>query len=285
MPRASQLETPLVLGLGVVTISFAAILIKLTNAPSLVVAAWRMAIATTMLLPFALLKKPPLPRRGRALAALAGVFLAFHFALWIESLRHTTVASSVVLVTTNPIFVGIFSALFGERPSRELWQGIVLSVIGGVLIGWGDFALGGRALLGDALALLGAVAASAYLLAGRRMRLHGELLPYVALAYGTSALLLLVGTLALPAPKLPGGIDWLWVALLALGPQLLGHTSLNWALRRIPASAVAVAILGEPVGAALWAYLVFGERIEALQGVGMALVLLGIARAMRAVRL
>lgn len=273
------------LGLGVLTLSWAAILIRFTSSPSLAVAAGRMALSALALVPLAFAGRPRLSRSGWGLAALAGAFLALHFALWTESLRLTTVASSVALVTTNPIFVGLLSwALLRERPSAALWQGILLSVAGGLLIGWGDFAVGGSALLGDALALLGAVAASAYLLIGRRAREEGALLPYVALAYGVAAVLLLAvagGSGAFP----PLGIDWPWIGLLAAGPQLLGHTSVNWALRRFPASAVAVAILGEPVGATLWAYLVFGEAPSPLQGVGVALVLLGIVRALRGVRL
>ena len=285
MSPLPRVATPAVLALGVIAVSFGAILIRLTQAPSLVIAAWRMILATAVLLPFGWAKGRRLTGRGLGLSLLAGLFLAFHFGLWIESLRHTTVASSVVLVDTNPIFVGLFSLLLGERPTATLWQGIVLSVLGGVLIGWGDFALGGAALLGDFLALLGAIAASAYLLVGRRVRHHGELIPYVSTAYGVAAALLFLGLSAFPGPMVPKGVDWLWISLLALGPQLLGHTSFNWALRRLPASAVAVVTLGEPVGAALWAYLVFGEGIGPVQGVGMLLVLAGIARALSAVRL
>ncbi|MGC9529560.1 MAG: DMT family transporter [Candidatus Bipolaricaulaceae bacterium] len=278
-------RTGLVLLIGVVAVSFGAILIRLTTAPSLVVAAWRMALASAVLIPWGVARWGGFTVRGLRLSLLAGVFLAFHFAFWIESLQHATVASSVVLVNTNPLFVGLLSLLLGEAPSGALWQGIVLSVCGGVLIGWGDFALGGTALWGDLLALLGAVMASGYLLVGRRMRSHGGLLPYVTAAYSTAAVLLLAATAFLPGARLPAGGNWGWIVLLALGPQLLGHTSVNLALRSLPASAVAVAILGEPVGSALWAYLVFGEGIGPLQGAGMALVLVGIARTLRAVQL
>lgn len=275
----------LLLAAGVVSLSWAAILIRFTSAPAVTVAAWRMALSAAILLPLWGLRRAPFSRRGLGLALLAGAFLGLHFVLWMESLRHTTVASSVALVTTNPIFVGILSILvLGERPSRPLWQGIGLSVAGGVLIGWGDFALGGQAVLGDALALFGAVAASAYLLIGRRVRSEGSLLPYVAVAYGTAAVFLLGGAAASGRP-LPPGCEWVWIGLMAVGPQLLGHTSVNWALRHFPASAVAVAILGEPVGATLWAYLVFGEAPGIAQGIGIALVLAGIGRALRGVRM
>jgi len=281
----ASVRTALILAVGVGSLSWAAILIRLTSAPAVTVAAWRMVLASVVLVPIVGLNRHPLSRSGLRLAIAAGAFLALHFVLWIESLRHTTVASSVTLVTTNPIFVGILSAVvLGERPSRALWQGIGLSVAGGLLLGWGDVALGGAALWGNALALLGAVAASAYLLLGRRAR--GEnLLPYVALTYGTAAAILLVGATAAGrgAPLPPSG-DWLWLGLMAAGPQLLGHTSVNWALRRLPASAVAVAILGEPVGATLWAYLVLGERPGIVQGLGIVLVLVGIVRALRGAR-
>jgi len=281
---SSSTRTGLGLGAGVVFLSWAAILIRLTSAPAVTVAAWRMALSVAVLIPFIGLKWRSLSTRGLRMALVAGGFLALHFVFWIESLRHTTVASSVALVTTNPIFVGLLSAaLLGERPSRALWQGIGLSVAGGFLIGWGDFALGGEALLGDALALLGAVAASAYLLLGRRAR-SVDLLPYIGVAYGTAAVLLLVGA-TVGGVLLPARGDWVWIGLMAAGPQLLGHTSVNWALRRFPASAVAVGILGEPVGATLWAYMVFGEVPGAVQGVGIVLVLLGIVRALRGAKL
>jgi len=274
----------LVLALGVVSLSWAAILIRLTAAPAVTVAAWRMALSAAVVLTLLGARRTRLPPRGMGFAVVAGAFLALHFVLWIESLRHTTVASSVALVTTNPIFVGLLSAVvLAERPSRVLWQGIGLSVMGGLLIGWGDFAVGGTALLGDVLALLGAVAASAYLLIGRRARSEGSFLPYVGVAYGTAAVLLLAGAAA-TGQFVPAGGEWLWIALMALGPQLLGHTSVNWALRRFSASAVAVAILGEPVGATLWAYAVFGEVPGPTQGIGIALVLLGIVRALRGPR-
>ena len=270
---------------GVLAVSFSAILIRLIHAPSLLIAAWRLTIAAALLGPWALGRGERPPARGVSLALLSGLFLALHFSLWIESLRHTTVASSVVLVTTNPIFVGLASLLFGEAPSAALWQGIALATAGGALVGWGDFALGGEALVGDALALGGALMESAYLLVGRLARNWGGLLPYVAISYGTAAGLLLSVLAASPGPFLPRAEDWVWIALLALGPQLLGHTSFNRALRSLPASLVAVAIVGEPVGAAIWAYLVFGEVIRPLQGVGIVLILVGIVRSIRSVRL
>lgn len=280
MSHFPRLVTPAVLAAGLIAVSFGAILIRLSQSPSLVIAAWRMIIASAILLPFGGVRAGRLAGKGVGLSLLAGLFLALHFGFWIESLQHTTVASSVVLVDTNPIFVAIFSLFLGERPSARLWQAITLSVVGGGLIGWGDFALGGEALIGDSLALLGAMMASGYLLVGRVARKHVCLLPYVTTTYAAAACLLLLGVALSPVPVLPRGMDWLWISLLALGPQLMGHTSYNWALRRLPASAVAVVTLGEPVGATLLAYLMFGEGIGPVQGLGMMLVLAGIARAL-----
>lgn len=277
--RPSRGETLGGLSLGLICISFGAILIRLTSSPAVTVAAWRVAIAGALLLPLFLAGRPPVGKRDLVLSSLSGFFLSLHFASWIASLRYTTVASSVVLVSTNPLFVGLFSIPFGERPSRALWEGIALSTAGAVFIGWGDFAVGGKALWGDVLALLGAMMASAYLLVGRRVRRRLGLLSYITLAYGTAGIMLLAFLGAfLRDSFLPEGGDWTWLFLLALGPQLLGHTSLNWALRFLSATAVALVTLGEPVLSALWAYLLFREGIDPLQGAGFGLVLLGIAR-------
>lgn len=271
----------LVLGVGVVALSWAAPLIRFTQGPAVTVAAWRLLLAAAALSALGAKAWPGMPWR---LPLAAGAFLALHFALWIQSLRLTSVASSVALVCTNPVFVGLFSLALGERPGWPLWLGIGLSVGGSVLIAWGDFRVGGPALLGDLLAILGAMAASAYLLLGRRARTKTTLFPYVSLAYLFAGLLLLGVALGLGMP-LPPQEDWLWLVLLALFPQALGHTTVNWALRHLPASAVAVAILGEPVGAALWAFLLFQEGISLLKGLGIALVLGGIFWTLRAVRL
>lgn len=267
----------LALFLGVGAVSWGGPLIRLTSAPALTVAAWRMILSAAVFLPFGLRSWRG---KGARLAIFAGAFLAAHFAFWIQSLRLTSVASSVVLVNTNPLFVGLFSWLLGEAPGRPFWIGVAVSLAGTALIGLGDFSLSSKALWGDALALLGAMAASGYLLLGRKARKTLPLIPYVSLTYLAAALFLWPATLALGTP-LPPRPDWPWIALIALVPQVLGHTMVNWALGRFPAFAVAVSILGEPVGAGLWAFLLFGESPNPLQGVGMALVLLGILLSLR----
>lgn len=267
---------------GIGAISCAAVLVRLADAPILVVAAYRLVIASAVLVPVSfcnsrhelvsLLTKAP----GIVLAA--GTFLALHFALWIASLSYTTVASSVVLVTANPLFVALASYfLFGERLRPWTFAGIGIGVVGTVLIGRAAWVSGDSALLGNGLALAAALAMAAYLLIGRRLRPTTALLPYSAAVFGVSALLLLgvVGILRLPVVGYDGR-TYLAMVFLALVPQLVGHVTINWALRFLPATMITIAILGEPVGASVLALLVLGEVPQMLEVVGGALVLGGI---------
>lgn len=267
-----------VLVLGVLAISWGGPLVRFTSAPALTVAAWRMGIAAFLLLP---LGGKGWWRKDALYAGVAGLFLAAHFAFWIQSLRLTSVASSVVLVNTNPLFVGLFSWVLGERAPKAFWLGVGLALLGVGLIGLGDLRLGEEALWGDFLALLGAVAASGYLLLGRQAREKIPFIPYVSLTYFVAAFCLFPLAFAFGQVLPPEG-DWIWLFLLGLVPQVLGHTSVNWALRRFPASAVAISILGEPIGASLWAFLLFGERIGTVQGIGIVLLLFGIFWGLRA---
>jgi drug/metabolite transporter (DMT)-like permease len=269
-------------------ISFASILIKLADAPALIIAAYRLGIAGLLLTPFALSRKRgqlrALSSRDLGLSLLSGAFLSLHFLAWISSLQYTSVASSVVLVATNPIFVGLGSVwILKERLHPLLVWGILLSVAGGALIGSEDLRLGGMALYGDLLALLGAITHSGYLLVGQRVRRKTDTLTYIWLVYGMAALILLAAVLGTRVP-LTGYSAWtvLMIVLLALGPQLIGHTSYNWALRYVSAATVAVVILGEPVGATLLAYWILGEGITPQKVLGGALVLAGIYLAVRA---
>lgn len=285
----------LVLGVGVAVVSFAAILIRYAHADgasSLTIAAVRLGLAALVLAPFALLKSGAeirrLRRRELALCALSGGFLALHFWSWITSLEYTSIASSTALVTTNPIWVGLVSALLlRERPGGAAIAGIALTIAGSLLIFSADagmpHASSGKApLLGNVLALVGALAASGYLLVGRALRARVSLLAYVWLAYAIAAVLLWIGLLASGASLrgLPASA-WGFMALLAIGPQLIGHTAFNWALRRLTATFVAVSILGEPIGSALLAVFLFGETFGALQLAGFLILLAGIFIAAR----
>ena len=277
----------LVLALGVMSVSFAAIFVRLADAPPLVIAAYRLCLASLIIDPVTWMRSRDelrrLTRRDILLALLAGVFLALHFALWIASLSYTTVASSVFLVTTSPIFVAIASyVLFRERLSRETMLGIGVSLIGAVIVGYGDWGLGPRPLLGNLLAFLGALAVAGYFLIGRRLRRDTGLLTYISLVYSSAALVLLVSALTF-GYSLRGYsmTTYAMLALLALVPQLLGHSSLNWSLRFMPATMVTVAVLGEPVGATILAFVILDEVPTVIEIGGGILILAGIFVAFR----
>lgn len=277
----------LVLTFAVGVISTAAILIVLADAPPLAIAAYRLTLASIILLPFAWrsgwteIKK--LSKQDWGLSLLSGLFLALHFWTWVSSLKYTSVASSVMLVTTNPIFVGLGSHfLLRERLTRLVVLGIVLSVAGGVLIGVGDLRAGQNELLGDLMALAGALCSSAYFLIGRRARQATSLLNYIAIVYGMAALILILLALAAGVP--------LWgystatyglLIALAVGPQLIGHTSVNWALRYLSAPTVALFILGEPIGSTILAYFILAQGLTWFKVLGGAFIIAGIYLATR----
>jgi drug/metabolite transporter (DMT)-like permease len=279
----------LVLTIGILAVSTASIFIRYAQdaAPSLVIAAWRLGLAGVVLTPIALTLRRhelrQLTRRDLALALLAGLFLALHFAAWITSLEYTSVASSVVLVTTTPLWVSLASPLLlRERVSREAWVGMGVALAGGIVIGLSDADNAGGAaknlLLGDFLALFGAWMAACYVVIGRRVRAKVSLIGYTFVVYGMAALGLI--GLMLAAGQSPVGYPpqtYLWFLLLALIPQLLGHSSFNWALRYLSASFTATALLGEPVGSIILAYFLLGEAPAAIQLGGAALILVGIA--------
>jgi len=278
-----------VLLLGVLAVSTASIFIRYAQAgaPSLTIAAGRLALAALLLAPVALARhRGALARLGArrlGLALLAGAFLAAHFALWITSLEHTTVASSVVLVTTTPLWVGLLAPFFLREPlTRRLALGILLALAGGVVVGLADAGGGiaaprGGAVLGDLMALAGAWMMAGNLMVGRRLRGGLGLVPYVSLVYGAAAVILLA-LMAAAGQSFLGlsPATCLWIALLALVPQLLGHTSFNWALRYLPASLVAVALLGEPVGSSALAFVLLDELPGPVTLGGAALILAGI---------
>ncbi len=287
------------LALGVLVVSTAALLIRLAidaGAHPLAIAAARLTLASMVVVPMALVRQRPslasLRVRDWQTAALAGSLLAVHFATWIASLQFTSVASSVALVTTNPIWVGLAAWLvLREPPARGTLVGIALGIAGTGLIIANDLVQTGAApagrdpMLGNALALSGALAISGYLLVGRRLNLKLPLLAYVAIVYGAAALAMnLIAMLAGQwLDRIPLAA-WLPIIGLALGPQLAGHTLINASLRHLSPTFVALAILGEPVGSAILAWLLLGEAVAPLQLFGFSVLLAGIVVAARAER-
>lgn len=276
------------LATGIVAVSFASIFIRLAEAPSLVIAACRLTIASLILAPAALIRAKEelrtLTRGDLQLALLSGLFLGLHFATWISSLEYTSVASSVVFVSTSPIFVGLAShSLLKERVSPQMFLGIAVSMLGGMIIGYGDLGLGARELFGDLLAIAGAVMVSGYFLVGRRLRRQLSLLSYIFLVYATAAGFLVALCLLTGHPF--SGYSrqtYLMFFLLAVVPQIIGHSSFNWALAYLPATFVGVSTLGEPVGSTILAYFILSEIPTLTKIGGGVLILAGIYVSSRA---
>lgn len=249
------------LAVAVLAISWSGPLVRFTDAPALAVAAWRLTLSVAFIGAVLLYRREPMPRLSRRdwlLAVGAGVFLAAHFWSWIASIDLTTVSSSVVLVSTQPVWVAMLSGIvLGEAATRRQWAGILVAVGGAVVIAWGDFALGRDAIIGDLLAVAGALFVSIYYVIGRRLRRQVDLWWYIGIIYGIAAAVLVVAALAMPGVALTGygRPDWLVFLALAAGPMMLGHTLVNYALRYVRAYVANLAILGEPIGATLIAWL------------------------------
>jgi drug/metabolite transporter (DMT)-like permease len=281
-PTTSQLT--LVLSAGILAVSLSAIFIRLADAPGVVVALYRMLLASLLLAPLSAraLRTTPLNAQTFRYAGLAGVFLGLHFATWITSLSYTTVAASTTLVATTPIWVALFAWIFLKLPPPlTVLLGVLLAVLGAALIGFGDLSSdASRApLIGYTLALAGAVSAAAYLLLGRSAQRQGlGLQAYIGVAYGVAAAVLL------PLPLLFGlsytaysVTTFGWILGLALVPQLIGHTAYNYAMKHLDPTLVATAILLEPVGASLLALAIFGEVPTWLTLIGALILLSGVA--------
>ena len=271
------------LAAAMIAVSFGAILIRFSSEASpLAIAAWRLSLAALILAPAALLRRGQIrcpTRRETAWSALSGLALALHFILWIASLQATTVARSVLFVSTHPLFVAAGSVLlFRERLSRRLLLGGVLALAGGALImGLGGLDAGNATLRGDLLALGGGAAAGVYLMIGQRIRRTLPWIDYAGMSYSVGAGIVLASAAITGAPLVGFSMPtYGFLVLLALVPQLIGHTTFNWALEHLSASRVSVLILGEPVGAAILAFLFFGETITWLNGIGAAIILVGI---------
>jgi drug/metabolite transporter (DMT)-like permease len=284
-------RAPVVLGLALLGVSFSGPLVRLSAAHPLAIAAWRLAFALAVIAVALVVsgewrqwRRLSGPELGIGVGA--GTMLAFHFWSWNASVALTSVAASVVLVNTQPVIVALLSVVWlREAPSRRQWIGIAVAMVGALVVAAPDLlaaepaAAHPRALLGDLLALVGAVTAAIYFVAGRRLRGTLDLWSYVGLVYGSCLVALLALAALTHAPLTPQPPRELAIfAALALGPMLLGHTGLNWALKRSPAYVVNLTLLGEPVGATLIAAFLPGIReVPApMTFVGGAIVLVGI---------
>ena len=277
-----------ILFIGVLAASCAAIFIRfaqLDGMSSPVIAAGRLTLSALLLTPFALMRHradlASLQRRDLLLACAAGFFLAVHFASWIASLEYTSVLISVVFVSTGPLWVALLEWLFFKAHfGRLVLFGLGLAFIGGLVLGisgGGDTGSGQQPVLGGGLALLGAVTVALYLLIGRHVRAKLPLLPYIWIVYGFAALFLiaLVITGGHPVTGFSPS-SYLWLIVLALVPQLVGHTSFNYALRYLPATFISIAGQTEPIGSAILAMIIFSELPTPLQFGGSAAIIVGV---------
>ncbi|HVF52891.1 MAG TPA: DMT family transporter [Actinomycetota bacterium] len=266
-----------VLALGVVTASVSAILIRYAHgADPLALSFWRCAAGAAVLAPFALPRLRSLRPRDLVVPVWTGLFLALHFATWISSIELTTVAASVLLVSTTPVFVAIAARyLLGERLRRIAWAGILLATCGAAIVGGGG--LEGSSLTGNLLAIAGAVFGGGYFLGGQQARATMGILEFAVITYAAAAIFLIPGCLLLGA-ELSGypGDTWLVIAALVAGPQLLGHTLINLALSDIDATTVSVAVMAEPVIATALAFVLLSETPGLLVYPGGVAILIGI---------
>ena len=299
MPEGrARVVLPLALIAAILAVSTSSIFIRFAqeNAPSLVIAALRLTFAAVLLAPIAFTRHRDelrqLTRADMILGLASGLFLAIHFGTWISSLEFTTVASSVVFVSTGPLWVALLSpALLNERLKRAAILGLALAFLGGAIVGLSDACswtnglqcpdlarvMQGRAMWGNFLALVGAWAVSGYLIIGRKLRAKVSLIPYIFIVYGMAALGLIAAMfIAGESPLGHPASAYFWIFLLAAFPQLIGHSTYNWVLRFIPASLVAITTLVEPISSAILAYFILRETPSAGVLLGGALILSGI---------
>ena len=282
LSKPHRLAIPAALFIAVLAISLAASFFrKAMPTHPLVMAGLRLAIAAACLAPFTIraFARGTLTRQTIRGGLVAGVLYGVHFGAWVTSLTLTSVAASVTLVTTTPLLLGVVGWLTGkDRPDRRLWLGLAVAASGLALIGGADLARGMDNLAGDGAALLGMAAIAGYFLVGRSLGDRFDVLAFSGLACATGAVVLLVtATLAGISIAPASGEALLWISLSALLPQLVGHNLLTWALRHATPSQVAMAVVGEPVGATLIGWIWLGEGVGALEALGCGLTLTAVA--------
>jgi drug/metabolite transporter (DMT)-like permease len=287
MEQPSRVRLVVLLTIGIMSVSCGSLFIRLASAPALAAAAYRVLLATVVFIP--VVASGPareliaLTRGDWMRVFLAGLALACHFALWIASLSYTSVASSVVLVDTTPFFIGLASHWFFSQPcGRSFWTGLTVAFTGCVVVFQGDWLETPGSLMGNALAIGGAIAMAVYFFVGGRARQRLSLLAFVWPVYGTAAAVLILAGIVSRTPL--WGFQpstYVYLFLLALIPQCIGHTSYNWALRWLSPAKVALTTLAEPVGASLLAYLFLNEELTGSKIAGGGVILLGIYIATR----
>lgn len=281
----SSIISYVILFFGVFALSTSAIFVKLADAPATITAFYRLFFATIMLLPFLLINKRnrhelySLSKKQWGLGLLSGLFLAVHYVLWFESLNYTSVASSTVIVTLQPLFsmVGGYF-LFKERFSKGAVIGCLVAIAGSIVIGWQDFQISGQALFGDILAFIAAGVITAYFFVGQHVRKKLSLIPYSVIGYASSALFLCIFAFSQQTSFVDYSTQtWLSFIGLAFIATILGQTIFNWLLKWLSTSVISMSILGETIGTCILAYFILDEVISLQQGMGIAIILIGLA--------
>lgn len=266
---------------GIIAISFSSIFIRWSQAPASILAMYRLVLTALLMLPFVARSRPALrliPMRDWGLMALSGLFLALHFLFWMESLRYTSVASSTILLSLEPIFVlaGAYW-VFRERTTFRAVAGMSAAILGAALIGWGDIGISGKALQGDLLSLLGTAAVAVHMLLGQGLARRVPSLLYSLTVFTAAAAAFLFYNMATGTDV--GGYalrEWGIFLLLAIVPTVFGHVLFNWLLQYVNAATVSMSVLGEPVGATLLAYLLLGERLNPAQAASGFIIMWGV---------
>ncbi|PEI92346.1 EamA family transporter [Bacillus pseudomycoides] len=280
----SPIISYVILFFGVFALSTSAIFVKLADAPAVITAFYRLFFATIMLVPFLLISKKnrnelySLSKKQGALGLLSGIFLAAHYVLWFESLHYTSVASSTVIVTLQPLFsmVGGYF-LFKERFGKGAVVGCFIAIAGSIVIGWQDFQISGQALFGDILAFIAAGVITAYFFVGQHVRKKLSLVPYSVISYGSSTLFLGMFAFSQKASFFNYSAQTWWSFIgLAFIATILGQTIFNWLLKWLSTSVISMSILGETIGTCILAYYILDEAISLQQGIGIVLILIGL---------
>lgn len=278
-----QINPYLILAVGVISVSTSAIFVKVSSASAGVIAFYRLLFTVLLMLPIFIVKYVEelklISKKDWFFSILSGVFLAFHFILWFESLNYTSVASSTVLVTLQPLFAFVGTYIFFKESFSfmAILSGLI-AIAGSIIISWGDFRISGAALFGDLLALVACALITAYLLVGQEVRKRLSLMTYTFVVYSISTLVLFFYVIFSVEKLYPyPPIDWVYFLLLAIIPTILGHTLFNWSLEWLSTSTISMAILFEPVGAIILAYFILGEKLIFTQVIGGIVVIGGLA--------
>ncbi|HHT50960.1 MAG TPA: DMT family transporter [Eubacteriaceae bacterium] len=271
--------------IGVIATSFSAIFVKgslNTGTPPLIIAFYRLAITSTILIPYSIRFKKEefnnITKGDIGFSIVSGTFLALHFLTWISSFKYTSTFGSLVLMSLQPIYVVIASYfLFNERISLKAIIVGLIAILGSVIIGLMDLTIGTEAIRGDILALLGGIFLAGYFLCGRRLRQKLSIFPYVSIVYGSCTIILFIVGLAQRIAFYPYSFfNFLMFFALAIVCTIFGHTIFNWVLEYVSPTVVSISLLGEPIGSGLWAFIIFKERLSFWHFIGGGIIILGL---------